>query len=194
MEGSRKWNNKSNELQYLHQVKIRQLCVEDFRDGLEEYFGDRKKNPAKLQLLVKKGEKEINNCIKVLKMADRVSWAAVNKYQADPLCDGDEDNRKWKQAVKEAKEEKDKKSSYSSRRDRRRSPVRYGGRDSYGSRDRRYHGGRSDGRYESRYGKAGKELVGHGFAGERTGRVTHVGRRDISERTVESGRTPRSLD
>ena len=40
MEGSRKWNNKSNKMQYLHQVKIRQLCVEDFRDGLEEYFGD----------------------------------------------------------------------------------------------------------------------------------------------------------
>ena len=41
---------------------------------------------------------------------------------------------------------------------------------------------------------AGKELVGHGFAGERIRRVTHVGRRDTSERTVESGRTPRSLD
>ena len=40
MEGSRKWNNKSNELQCLQQVKIRQLCVEDFRDGLEEHFGD----------------------------------------------------------------------------------------------------------------------------------------------------------
>ena len=57
-------------------------------------------------------------------MADRVSWAAVNKYQADPLCDGDEDDRRWKQAVKEAKEENEKKSSYSGRRDRRRSPVR----------------------------------------------------------------------
>ena len=154
--------------------------MEDFRDGLEEYFGDQKKIPAKLQLLVKKGEKEINNHIKVLKMADRVFWAEVDKYQADPLCDGDEDDRRWKQAVKEAKEEKDKKSSYSSRRDRRRSPVRYGGRDSYGSRDRRSIGGRSDGRYESRYGKAGKELVSNGFAEERTRHVTHVGRRDTS--------------
>ena len=63
-------------------------------------------------------------------MADRVSWAAVDKYQADPLCDGDKDDKKWKQAVKEAKEEKDKRKNYSSRRDyRRNSPVRYGGRD-----------------------------------------------------------------
>ena len=72
--------------------------------------------------------------------------------------------------------------------------MRYGGRDSYGSRDRRSYGGRNDGRYESRYGKAGKDLVGNSFAGERTGRITHVGRRDTSEQTVESGRTPRSLD
>ena len=134
---------------------------------------------------MKKGEKEINSRIKELKMADRVSWATVDKYQADTLCDGDEDDKKWKQAVEEAREEKDKRRNYSSRRDRRSSAVRYGGRDSYGSRDRRYHGGRSDGRYESRYGKAGKELVGHGFAGERTGHVTHVGRRDTSKRTVE---------
>ena len=87
---------------------------------------------------MKKGEKEINERIKVLKMADRVSWAAVDKYQADPLCDGDEDNKKWKQAVKEAKEEKDKRKNYPSRRDyRRNSPVRYGGRDNYGNRDRK---------------------------------------------------------
>ena len=93
MEGWRKWNNKSNEMQYLHQVKVQQLLVEDYRDALEEHFGDWKKIPAKLKSVVKKGEKEINERIKVLKMGDRVSWAAVDKYQADPLCDGDEDDK-----------------------------------------------------------------------------------------------------
>ena len=83
------------------------MLVEEYHDALEEHFGDRKKIPAKLELVVKKGEKEINEWIKVLKMADRVSWAAVDKYQADPLCDGDEDDKRWKQAVKEAKEVKD---------------------------------------------------------------------------------------
>ena len=82
-----------------------------------------------------------------------MSWAAVDKYQADPLCNGDEDDRKWKQAVKEAKEEKDKRRNYSSRRgDRRSSPVRYSGRDSYGYRDTRSYGGRhggSDGRQDT---------------------------------------------
>ena len=61
MEGSRKWNSKLNEMHFLHQVKVRQLLVEDFRDALEEHFWDQKKIPAKLVSVVKKGEKEINN-------------------------------------------------------------------------------------------------------------------------------------
>ena len=72
--------------------------------------------------------------------------------------------------------------------------MRYCGRDSYDSRDRRSYGDRSDGRYEPRYRKAGKESVGKGFAGKRTERVTHVGRRDTLERNAESGRTRRDLD
>ena len=95
-------------MQYLHQVKVRQLCVDDLRDSLEEHFGEKRKIPSKLVAVVKKGEKEINDRIKVLKMADRVLWSAVDKYQEDPLCDGDEDDKRWKEAVREAKEEKDR--------------------------------------------------------------------------------------
>ena len=170
MEGSRKWNSRSNEMQYLHCVKVRQVLVEDYRDSLEEHFGDRKKIPPKLELVVKKGEKEINERIKVLKMADRVSWSAVDKYQADPLCDGEEDDKKWKQAVKEAKEEKDgRKRGFSGRGYRRNSPVRYSGgygRDGYSNRDRRPYDGRfggRDSRQDSRYGKIGGGLVGDSF-------------------------------
>ena len=94
MEGSRKWNSKSNEMQYLHAVKVQQICVEDYRQALEEYFGDRKKVPARIEAVVRKGEKEIDGRIKVLRMADRVSWLVVDKYQADPLCDGEEDDKK----------------------------------------------------------------------------------------------------
>ena len=44
MEASRKWNLKSNEMQDLYQVKVRQLWVEDCRDALEEHFGEKRKN------------------------------------------------------------------------------------------------------------------------------------------------------
>ena len=105
----------------------------------------KRKIPSKPVAVVKKGEKEINDRIKVLKMADRVSWSAVDKYQADPLCDGDEDDKRWKQAVKEAKEERDRKKGYPARRDNRRNSLgRYNSRYSW-NRDRRPLGGRTGG-------------------------------------------------
>ena len=45
----------------------------------------------------------------MLRMADKASWLAVDKYVTDPLCLDDEDDRKWKRAVREAKEEADSK-------------------------------------------------------------------------------------
>ena len=41
----------------------------------------------------------------MLRMADKVLWLAVDKYVKDPLCENDKDDRKWKRAVREAKEE-----------------------------------------------------------------------------------------
>ena len=63
---------------------------------LEEYFGSKRKVPANIEAVVRKGEKKINSRINVLRMADRVSWLFVEKYEADPLCKGEEDDRKWK--------------------------------------------------------------------------------------------------
>ena len=77
MEAMRKWNSKSNQLQYLHQVKVKQICVEDYRQVLEDYFGRKGKVSASIKAVVRKGEKEIDGRIKVLRMADRVSWLAV---------------------------------------------------------------------------------------------------------------------
>ena len=78
----------------------------------------------------------------MLRMADKVSWLAVDKFVADPLCDNDEEDKKWKQAVKEAKEEQSKKKNSGTgyyNRNRSRDGYRPGGR-SYrrgDSRDRR---------------------------------------------------------
>ena len=35
-------------------------------------------------------------------MADKTSWSAVEKFQADPLCDSEADAKQWKKAQKEA--------------------------------------------------------------------------------------------
>merc|ERR1711895_122529 len=75
-------------------------------------------------------------------MADKGSWSAVEKYAADPLCDDEEDDKKWKATLKEAKEELAKKKS---------SGYGYGnrnrGRDGYRS---GYSGGRRDFRRDSK--------------------------------------------
>ena len=55
--------------------------------------------------------------IKILRLANKASWMAVENYVTDPLCENDEDDRKWKKAVKEAKEElKNKRKKYLWRR------------------------------------------------------------------------------
>ena len=105
IEGGRKWNSTANEKQYLHQMKLRHICVEDMRTVLETHFGSRQEVFEKIEEVVRKGEKEIDDRIKMLRMADKVSWLAVDKYVADLLYKDEENDKKWKAAVKEAKEE-----------------------------------------------------------------------------------------
>ena len=80
MEGRRRWNSLSNKRQYLHQVRLRQICVEDVRKQLEKHFGSRREVSQKIEEVIKLGEKEINGRIKILRMADKVSWLAVEKF------------------------------------------------------------------------------------------------------------------
>ena len=77
--------------------------MEDMRRQLEKHFGSRREVPQKIEEVVKLGEKEINDRIKILRMADKGSWSAVKKFIADPLCDNAEEDKRWKQAMKEAK-------------------------------------------------------------------------------------------
>merc|ERR1712082_342521 len=82
MESKKRWNSLSNEKQYLHEVKVKQIVIEDVRELLEEQFGSKKDVPEKLTDALRKGEKEIDYRIKLLKMADKGSWSAVEKYAA----------------------------------------------------------------------------------------------------------------
>ena len=87
MESWRRWNSLANEKQFLHEVKIKQLLVEDVRKQLEDHFGSRTAVPEKIEEAIKIGEKAIDEQVKMLKMADKASWLAVDKYVPDPLCE-----------------------------------------------------------------------------------------------------------
>ena len=110
MEGRKRWNSRANEKQYLHNVEKKQ-SFEDIRRHLEEHFGTKESIPGKIEDAIKIGEKKVDDRVKMLKMADQASWLAVDKYIADPLCNDAEDDRKWKAAMKEAKEEQNKRKS-----------------------------------------------------------------------------------
>ena len=123
--------------------------VEDFRLVLENYFGEKNMEvPRCIEEAVKKGEKKIEERIKMLRLADKASWLALDKYVTDPLCNTEEDDRKWKKAVREAKEEAEskRKGSFGSR------GQTYGQRDGY----RRQEEGRNDSR-DDRTGQRKKE-------------------------------------
>ena len=184
MESKKRWNSVSNEKQYLHEVKVKQIVIEDVRRLLEEQFGSKKDVPEKLVDALRKGEKEIDYRIKLLKMADKGSWSAVEKYAADPLCDDEEDDKKWKAALKEAKEElaKKKSSGYGYNNRNR-------GRDGYRS---GYSGGRRDFRRDSRERRnndryvedVGLELEGNCAGGQRLGPAIPVARRATFPKTA----------
>merc|ERR1712240_974117 len=104
-----------------------------------------------------------------------------NKYIADPLCENEEDDKKLKAAIREAKEElaKKKSSGYGyGNRSRGRDGYRSGGR-SY-RRDSRDRDRRSD-----RYVEVVRSELKEVCAGEKRGPVTRVERRATSGKTAE---------
>ena len=154
--------------------------MEDVRKQLEKYFRSKREVPQKIEEVIKLGEKEIDSRIKILRMADKVSWAAVEKFVSDPLCDNDEEDRRWKQAIKEAKEEMAKRRNGSSGDN-----SRNRGKDSFRSVGRSY---RRDSRERrpDRYVESVGDDMKRVCSGERQGLVTAAERRDTLRKTVGS--------
>ena len=162
LESGRKWNSQANEKQFIYQCKLRSIVVEDFRLVLENYFGEKNMEvPRCIEEAVKRGEKKIEERIKMLRLANKASWLDVDKYVTDPMCSTEEDDRKWKKAVREAKEEAEnkRKGSFGSR------GQTYGQKDGYRKRE----DGRNDSR-DDRDGQSKKE----GRTCHRCGKIGHL--------------------
>ena len=91
------FKSKSIENQHRHQLEIQQ-CVDDAIRQLEE--GEQDAASTSLQ----QGKKLISGRIKMLKLADREGWGAVNAYLTDNIADDAEDEKRIRKAVKHAKE------------------------------------------------------------------------------------------
>ena len=62
-------------------------------------MGPRKMFLRSRQTRLRKDNKEIDYRIKLLKMADKGSWSALERYAADPLYDDKEDYKKLESSL-----------------------------------------------------------------------------------------------
>ena len=56
-KSKKRWNSLSKEKQYLHEVKVKQLAIEDVQKVLEDHFGSKKDVPNKIAHAIKLGER-----------------------------------------------------------------------------------------------------------------------------------------
>ena len=84
---------------------VKSSLVTDITLALDTHFGSRVDVPADLLAILSAGEKVLEDRERELRMADVAGWRAVDKFVADPLCDGETMEKKWRKAKKEAKEE-----------------------------------------------------------------------------------------
>ena len=77
----------------------------DLSKALEATFGSGVDVPADITACITAGEKVIAVRERDLRMADSASWLAVEKFSSDPLCANESEEKRWRKAQKEAKEE-----------------------------------------------------------------------------------------
>ena len=110
LESGKRWKHKGNEKQFQFAVEVRGIIVDDLRVALEDWFGKNGGSiPSSIEDVVRKGEEKLDERIKMLKLADKGGWEAVDAYVTEPVCDDDEDDKKWKRAVRQVKEDAESK-------------------------------------------------------------------------------------
>ena len=85
--------------------KVKSSLVTDLALALDTHFGSRADVPADIVACLSVGEKVLEDRERELCMADVAGWRTVDNFVADPLCDGETMEKKWRKAKKEAKEE-----------------------------------------------------------------------------------------
>ena len=96
------------EEQHFQQFKVVQLCVEEVRKRIEEYF-ESKEVPRRIEEAVEVCEREIGERIMLLRMMIGASGLVADMEVVGGSLKKDYDVRKWKKVVMEVMEERVKK-------------------------------------------------------------------------------------
>ena len=95
LESGKRWKHKGNEKQFQFAAEVRGIMVDDLRVALEDWFGKNGGSiPSSIEDVVRKGEEKLDERIKMLKLADKGGWEAVDAYVTEPVCVDDEDDKK----------------------------------------------------------------------------------------------------
>ena len=86
LESGKRWKHKGNEKQFQFTAEVRGIVVDDLQVALEDWFG---KNggliPSSIEDVVRKGEEKLDERIKMLKLADKGGWEAVDAYVTESV-------------------------------------------------------------------------------------------------------------
>ena len=82
--------------------KFKDVWQYELAGVMEAHFGSKDKIPPPMAAVVSKGESLFAERIKHLRMAEQASWSAVEKFQSNPLCGSEAEDKKWRKAKKEA--------------------------------------------------------------------------------------------
>ena len=103
--------SRFKEDQHFQQFKVIQLCVEEIRKRMEEYFG-LEEVPRRIEEAVVVCEREIDERISSMRMMIGASTLVRDMETVGGLLKRDCEVRKWKKAVMEAMEECVKKKNF----------------------------------------------------------------------------------
>ena len=133
-ERRKPWLKLAHQNQHEVLQKVKGSLITDISLALNTHFGSRANVPADIVACITAGEKVVADREKELRMADVAGWRAVKKFVADPLCDNESMEKKWRKAKKEAKEEEAReKTKVAAKWGRRYYPRSYAGQGVHGS-------------------------------------------------------------
>jgi len=104
----KKWNKVGNQKQYDFNAEVIQNGEELVETLEKEFQGMSCPVPTSVEQIMKKGIEMMTKRNMDLRRADDAGWDAVEMYHRDPLCDTENDEKRWKKAKLEAKEKREK--------------------------------------------------------------------------------------
>ena len=110
-----KWNKTGTEKQFDFNSDVKEIISEKLREALKASY-DRRDIPAKVEDVIKEGEKKIDDQNHKLKIADEFGFKAMDEFDKEELARDDKEEKKIKKLRKKKEEREEKAKEFGRRR------------------------------------------------------------------------------